>query len=54
MNDFDKMVGQKIDGIRKQKKNVEMINEMFMKSIEEESFDVEVLSDMIYQKMLEE
>lgn len=31
-----------------------MINEMFMKSIEEESFDVEVLSDMIYQKMLEE
>ena len=54
MNDFDKMVGKKIDGIRKQKKNVEMINEMFMKSIEEESFDVEALSDMIYQKMLEE
>ncbi len=54
MNDFGEMVRQKIDGIRKQKKNVEMINDMFIKSIEEESFDVEVLSDMIYQKILEE
>ncbi|EHF00220.1 hypothetical protein HMPREF9469_01134 [ [[Clostridium] citroniae WAL-17108] len=54
MNDFGEMVRQKIDGIRKQKKNVEMINDMFIKSIEEESFDVEVLSDIIYQKILEE
>ena len=54
MNDFDKMVIQKIDGIRKDKENVERINGMFIKSIEEESFDVEVLSDMIYQKMMEE
>ena len=45
---------QKIDGIRKQKKNVEMINDMFIRSIEETSFNVEVLSDMIYQKILEE
>ena len=54
MNDFGEMVRQKIDGIRKQKKNVEMINDMFIRSIEETSFNVEVLSDMIYQKILEE
>lgn len=54
MNDFGEMVRQKIDGIRKQKKNVEMINDIFIKSIEEEDFDAEVLSDMIYQKILEE
>lgn len=54
MNDFGEMVRQKIDGIRKQKKNVEMINDMFISSIEEASFNVEVLSDMIYQKILEE
>ena len=40
--------------IRKQKQNVEMLNDMFIRSIEEASFDVEVLSDMIYQKLLEE
>ena len=45
---------QKIDGIRKQKQNVEMLNDMFISSIEEASFNVEVLSDMIYQKILEE
>ena len=45
MNDFGEMVRQKIDGIRKQKKNVEMINDMFIRSIEETSFNVEVLSD---------
>ena len=54
MNDFGEMVRQKIDGTRKQKKNVEMINDMFIRSIEEASFNVEVLSDMIYQKILEE
>lgn len=54
MNDFDEMVKQKIDGIRKQKQNVEMLNDMFIRSIEEASFNVEVLSDMIYQKLLEE
>lgn len=54
MNDFDEMVKQKIDGIRKQKQNVEMLNDMFISSIEEASFNVEVLSDMIYQKLLEE
>lgn len=54
MNDFGKMVRQKIDGIRKQKKNVEMINDMFIRSIEDASFNEEVLSDMIYQKILEE
>ena len=54
MNDFSKMVRQKIDGIRKQKNTVEMINDIFIKSIEEETFDTEVLSDMIYQKMMEE
>ena len=54
MNDFGEMVRQKIGGTRKQKKNVEMINDMFIRSIEEASFNVEVLSDMIYQKILEE
>ena len=54
MNDFDEMVKQKIDGIRKQKQNVEMLNDMFIRSIEEASFNVEVLSDMIYQKLLGE
>ena len=32
----------------------EMINDIFIKSIEEETFDTEVLSDMIYQKIMEE
>lgn len=31
-----------------------MLNDMFISSIEEASFNVEVLSDMIYQKLLEE
>ena len=54
MNDFGEMVRHKIGVTRKQKKNVEMINDMFIRSIEETSFNVEVLSDMIYQKILEE
>ena len=45
---------QKHLGIRKQKNTVEMINDIFIKSIEEETFDTEVLSDMIYQKIMEE
>lgn len=31
-----------------------MINDIFIKSIEEETFDTEVLSDMIYQNDLSE
>lgn len=54
MNDFDKMVNQKIDGIRKKRENVEMINNIFVKSIEEETFDAEVLSDIIYKKIMED
>lgn len=54
MNDFDEMVRQKIKTIRKQKNKVKMINDMFIKSIEETSFNAEVLSDMIYHKILEE
>ena len=54
MNDFGEMVRHKIGVTRKQKKNVEMINDMFIRSIEEASFNVEVLSDMIYQKLLGE
>lgn len=54
MNDFGEMVRHKIGVTRKQKKNVEMINDMFIRSIEEASFNAEVLSDMIYQKILEE
>lgn len=54
MNDFDKMVSQKIDGIRKKRENVEMINNIFVRSIEEETFDAEVLSDIIYKKIMED
>ena len=53
MNDFDKMVSQKINGIRKKKGEVEMINNIFISSIEQENFDVEVLSNMIYKKIME-
>jgi hypothetical protein len=49
-----KLVRSTIGTTPKQKKNVEMINDMFIRSIEETSFNVEVLSDMIYQKILEE
>lgn len=54
MNDFGKMVNQKIDGIRKKKDNIEMINNIFVRSIEEETFDAEILSNMIYKKIMEE
>ena len=54
MRDFDKMVNKKIQGIRKEKENVEMINNMFTKFIKEENFDVEIFSDMIYKKVMEE
>ena len=33
MNDFGEMVRQKIDGTRKQKKNVEMINDISYRTI---------------------
>lgn len=51
MNDFDEMVKQKIDGIRKQKQNVEMLNDMFIRSIEEGEYwkeSAKMLAGMIH------
>lgn len=31
-----------------------MINNIFVRSIEEETFDAEILSNMIYKKIMEE
>ncbi len=66
MNDFDKMVQKKIDGIRQtqkeksdgsrrtQKEAVEIINNIFMEEIENGNANIEKLSNKIYQKMMEE
>lgn len=66
MNDFDRMVQKKIDGIRQikkekasgtrrsQKETVEVINQIFKEAIKNENVDIEKLSDIIYQKLMEE
>lgn len=55
MNDFDKIVQKKIDGIRqKQKEKVEIVNDIFLKAMDAGNSDVEQLSDVIYQKLMEE
>ena len=54
-NDFDKMVQQKIEGIRlKQKESVKIINDIFMTVMNNEEPDIESLSDTIYQKLMGE
>lgn len=66
MNDFDKMVQKRIDGIRQtqkekadgigrtQKETVGIINNIFKEAIENGNADIEILSDIIYQKLMEE
>ena len=52
--DFDKLVDQKINAVHKDKNNIVLMNDMFLKSIEEASFNTERLSEMIYETMLKE
>lgn len=55
LDDFDKMVQQKIMVIRnKQKASIEMINNIFITAMENEDHDIEALSNVIYQKLMEE
>lgn len=66
MNDFDKMVQQKINGIRQtqkekvdgtkqtQKEIVGIINNIFIEAVDNGNADIEKLSDKIYQKLMEE
>ena len=55
MNDFDKMVQKKIDGIRQtQKETIGIINNIFNEAIKSRNADIEKISDMIYQELMEE
>ena len=55
MNDFDKMVQQKIDRIhQEQKESVKIINDIYITAMNNEEPDIETLSDTIYQKLMEE
>lgn len=66
MNDFDKMVQKRIDGIRQtqkekadgtrktQKETVGIINNIFNETIESGNADIEKISDAIYQELMEE
>lgn len=55
MNDFDKMVQQKITTSRhKQKVLIETVNNIFMSVMDTEDHDIETLSNVIYQKLMEE
>ena len=52
MNDFDKMVQKKIDSTR-QKKDIEIINEIFVEAICDIEPDIEKISVTIYEKLME-
>lgn len=55
MNDFDKMVQKKIDGIRQtQKETIGIINNIFNEAIESGNADIEKISDTIYQELMGE
>lgn len=56
MDDFDLMVKQKIDGIRQkqQKGTIDIVNDIFMESMNEGTPDIDRLSNVIYQKLMEE
>ena len=55
MNDFDKMVQKRIDGIRQtQKEIIGIINNIFNEAIESGNADIEKISDTIYQELMEE
>lgn len=55
MNDFGKMVQQKITSSRqKQKALIETVNNIFMSAMDNEDYDIESLSNAIYRKLMEE
>lgn len=55
MNDFDKMVQKKIDGIRQtQKETIGIINNIFNEAIESGNADIQKISDTIYQELMGE
>lgn len=54
MSDFNNMVEQRIKGIRKNRDNIEMINKLFIESVEGDDFDTELLTQKIYENLMEE
>lgn len=53
MNDFDKMVQKKIDMTR-QKKDIEVINKIFVEAMNDVKLDLEAISNSIYDKLMED
>lgn len=53
MEDFDKMVQAKINVSKKKQQEVESVNDIFVKAINDDE-DMEMVSDVIYQKFMEE
>ena len=55
MNDFDKMVQKRIDGIRQtQKEIIGIINNIFNEAIESGNADIQKISDTIYRELMGE
>ena len=54
MSDFNNMVEQRIKGIRKNRDNIERINKLFIESVEGDDFDTELLTQKIYENLMEE
>ena len=54
MSDFNNMVEQRIKGIRKNRDNIERINKLFIESVERDDFDTELLTQKIYENLMEE
>lgn len=56
MDDFDLMVRQRIDGIRQeqQRETIRSVNDIFIESTNERTPDIDRLSNVIYQKLMEE
>lgn len=52
MEDFDKMVQAKINVSKKKQQEVESVNDIFVKAINDDE-DMEMVSDVIYQKFME-
>ncbi|MDE7322639.1 MAG: hypothetical protein K2N73_07860 [Lachnospiraceae bacterium] len=53
MEDFDKMVQAKINVSKKKQQEVKSVNDIFLRAINDDE-DMEKLSDIIYQKFMEE
>ena len=55
MNDFDIIVQKKINTKRnKHIESIQTINNIFMTAMDDEDYDIETLSNVIYQKLMEE